>query len=217
MTAPSGLFIRSYEDVDHDAVYDICVRTGDGGADARGRYRRDDLLPDIYAGPYLCLEPDLSFVLDDGGRPVGYVIGTADTAAFVRAYRERWLPLLADRYQQPSGPPASVDDERLAELYLPERMLLPELADFPAHLHIDLLPGYQGAGYGRQLIENFCAAAAGAGAGGVHVAVGRANTGAQAFYQRVGFEPVRVAGPPSGAVYFGRPTRGGTERSSRPA
>ncbi|WP_328367664.1 hypothetical protein OHQ88_23470 [Micromonospora zamorensis] len=28
-------------------------------------------------------------------------------------------------------------------LHTPEQMVLPELADHPAHLHIDVLPGYR--------------------------------------------------------------------------
>ena len=87
--------IRPYREADLDAVYDVCVRTADGGADARGKYRSDDLMPDLFAGPYVFLEPDFAFVLDDGRRAVGYVIGTPDTAAFVRAYRARWIPRLA--------------------------------------------------------------------------------------------------------------------------
>ena len=52
-----GLRIRRYEDGDHDAVYDICVRTADAGGDARGKYSSDDLMPDLFAGPYVFLEP----------------------------------------------------------------------------------------------------------------------------------------------------------------
>ena len=49
-------------------------------------------MPALFAGPYVFLAPELAFVLDDGRRrrPVGYVLGTADTAAFARAYRERY-------------------------------------------------------------------------------------------------------------------------------
>jgi ribosomal protein S18 acetylase RimI-like enzyme len=202
--APSRSLVRPYQPGDHDAVYEVCVRTGDGGRDARGKYPNDDLLPDIYAGPYLYLEPELAFVLDDGGRAVGYVIGTADTNAFVRRYREQWLPALAGRYHHPGGRPASAEDEGLARLYRPERMLVAGLAGYPAHLHIDLLPPYQRSGYGRRLIENFAAAAARAGAPGVHVAVGPTNTGAQEFYQRVGFAPVPVRDPDNRSLYFGR-------------
>ena len=79
--SPVGVPVRGYQPGDLAAVYDICVRTGDNGEDATGKFEDVRLLADIYAGPYLYLEPDLSFVLDDGDKPVGYVIGTADTAS----------------------------------------------------------------------------------------------------------------------------------------
>ena len=71
--------IRPYRDTDLGAVYDVCVRTADAGRDARGKYHSDDLMPDLFAGPYLFLEPDFAYVLDDGQRAVGYVVGTPDT------------------------------------------------------------------------------------------------------------------------------------------
>ena len=124
MPTPPGLSIRPYQAGDHDAVYEVCVRTGDGGGDARGLYPNDDLLPDIYAGPYLYLEPGLAFVLDDGGRAVGYVIGTADTARFVARYRHEWIPLVAHRYQEPAGGQATGFEAQVAWLFHPERMLV---------------------------------------------------------------------------------------------
>ena len=42
--------IRPYREADLGAVYDVCVRTADGGGDARGKYRSDDLMPDLFAG-----------------------------------------------------------------------------------------------------------------------------------------------------------------------
>ena len=184
-------------------MYDICVRTADAGGDARGKYRSDDLMPDLFAGPYVFLEPGFAFVLDDGERAVGYVIGTPDTAAFARAYRERWIPRLADRYPVPPEPPVTPDDEMLALHYYPERLLWPGLAEYPAHLHIDLLPGFQGNGYGRKLIDTFCAAVADAGAAGVHVCVVSANTSALGFYDRIGFTGLEVDDP-GPVTYLGR-------------
>jgi hypothetical protein len=148
---PTTATIRRYRETDLAAVYDICVRTGDAGQDARGKYRSDDLMGDLFAGPYVFLEPEVAFVLDEGGRAVGYIVGTPDTAAFARAYRERWIPRLADRYRVPPQPPVSPDEQMLALHYWPERLLWPGLAEYPAHLHIDLLPAFQGAGYGREL------------------------------------------------------------------
>ena len=199
--------IRRYRETDLGALYDVCVRTADSGADARGKYRSDDLMPDLFAGPYAFLEPDFAFVLDDGHRAVGYVIGTPDTAAFARAYRARWIPRLAGRYPVPPEPRRrSPDDEMIALHYRPERLLWPGLAEYPAHLHIDLLPPFQGAGHGRALMETFYAAAARAGAAGVHVTVMAANVRAIGFYHRLGFRSLEVAEPgESGVVYLGRP------------
>jgi ribosomal protein S18 acetylase RimI-like enzyme len=194
--------IRRYADTDHDAVYDVCVRTAAAGGDARGIYETDDLMPDLFAGPYVFLEPGSAFVLDDGGRAVGYVIGTPDTAAFARGYRERWIPRLADRYPVPPDPPQTPDEQMLALHYRPERLLFPGLAEYPAHLHIDLLPPYQGQGHGRALIDTFGAAVAAAGATGVHVCVVSENTPALGFYDRLGFRELDVADP-GPVVYLG--------------
>ena len=202
--APPALSIRPYHADDHDAVYEVCVRTGDGGADASGLYPNDDLLPDIYAGPYLYLEPGLAFVLDDGGRAVGYVIGTADTARFVVRYRHDWIPLMARRYQERPDPPTTAYEAHVARLFHPERMLVDELASYPAHLHIDLLPAYQRAGYGRRLINTFLDEVARAGAPAVYLAVAKANTAAQEFYRRVGFELLDVGDQGGSALFFGR-------------
>jgi ribosomal protein S18 acetylase RimI-like enzyme len=152
-------------------------------------------MPDLFAGPYVFLEPEFAFVLDDGNRAVGYVIGTPDTAAFARAYRARWIPRLAGRYPVPPDPPASQEDQMIALHYHPERLVWPGLAEYPAHLHIDLLPPFQGAGHGRALMETFYAAAARAGAAGVHVTVTTANTRALGFYDRLGFRRLEITEP----------------------
>jgi ribosomal protein S18 acetylase RimI-like enzyme len=186
--------IRRYRDRDRAAVYDVCVRTGNGGRGAVGQYSTDDLLPDIFAGPYLLLDPEHAYVVDNGERAVGYIVGTPDTAEFVAAYRARWIPVLATRYQVPRESPATAEDQRLAAMFRPESMIRPELAPYPAHLHINILPEYQGSGHGQALMEAFLASVAAAGARWCHLGVRVANTGAQAFYARLGWQPVDVPG-----------------------
>jgi ribosomal protein S18 acetylase RimI-like enzyme len=197
--------IRRYRDSDRSAVYDICVETANAGQGARGRYSTDDLVPDTVAGPYVSLEPEHAYVLDNGERAVGYIIGTASTQDFVAAYTERWLPSLRTRYQPLSGLPQTEEEHRLDAMFHPERWLLPELADHPAHLHINLLSGYRGSGRGREMISTFLASVAAAGAASCYLSVRPANVNARGFYARLGWRPVEVRGAEPG-TYLVHPT-----------
>ncbi|MDJ0346043.1 GNAT family N-acetyltransferase [Streptomyces sp. H10-C2] len=198
--------IRPYRPADLPALYDICVRTGQEGEDARPYFPDHDLLGTIFAAPYARLEPELAFVVDDGeGRAVGYILGTADTAAFVKRFRAEWLPEVAARYPEPAGPARTPHETMAGLLHHPERMLLPELADYPAHLHIDLLPGYQGAGHGRALMETFLGSLADGGVPSVHLGMATANVRARYFYDRMGFHEIAVPDPGT-LTYLGRAT-----------
>ena len=187
--------IRDYRAADLSDLYDVCVRTADGGGDARGYYDTDELIGDIFAAPYAVLEPAFAFVLEDQDRVVGYIVGTADTERFAAAYRDRWIPQRADRYPALGGDPVTPTERMISLHQHPERMIVPGLAAYPAHLHIDLLPAYQRRGYGRALMDRLLAALAAAGAPGVHLGVPKANTAALAFYARLGFSPLPVQDP----------------------
>jgi ribosomal protein S18 acetylase RimI-like enzyme len=197
--------IRPYQRTDRDALYDVCLRTADAGEDATAQYGDPELLGDIFAGPYAYLEPDFAFVLDDGGRTVGYVLGAPDTARFAQRFRTEWLPKVGARNPAPTATPTGKQQGMAYLLHNPEHMVNPELADYPAHLHIDLLPGYQRAGHGRRLIQTLLAALAAADVPRVHLAMLRTNTGAGAFYDRLGFTELNVS-TPADIVYLGRPT-----------
>ncbi|MFD8204996.1 GNAT family N-acetyltransferase [Streptomyces sp. NPDC059695] len=208
-TAPepvSDPFIRPYRPSDRAALGDICVRTAHQGGDASLLYPDPELLPAIFAYPYVEFEPGFAFVLDDGsGRAVGYVLGVPDTAAFAGRFRAEWLPRVTDRYPAPAGPARTPADEMSGLLHTPERMVREELTAFPAHLHIDLLPAWQGRGYGRALVGTLLEALLRHGVPAVHLCMARANTPARAFYDRLGFRLLTVDDP--GPVwYLGRPT-----------
>jgi ribosomal protein S18 acetylase RimI-like enzyme len=175
--------IRPYEPRDRADVADICVRTGNDGQDATGLHSSEDLLPDIYALPYVTREPDLAFVVDNGERAVGYILGAADTRAFADWFSVEWWPTVAEKHQGDS----ELERAIVASAANPERMLIAAVDEYPAHLHIDLLPEAQGQGLGRQLIDTLAAALAARGVPGLHLVVGAGNTNALAFYRRVGF------------------------------
>lgn len=178
--------IRPYRASDRDDVYEICVRTGDSGGDATGKYSSDDLLPDIFAGPYLAYQPDLAFVVDTGEHVAGYVIGVADSRAYADWYDEAWLPGFVAHHPLDA---ASSDDERsIIGIGLdPRGSIVPEVEDYPAHLHIDLLPELQGQGFGRALIRRMLGELRVRGVPGLYLTMSSSNRSARAFYDRLGF------------------------------
>ncbi|WP_062463625.1 GNAT family N-acetyltransferase [Demequina soli] len=178
--------VRPATPADDAAVARICLLTGAQGGDATGLFGDDTALADVYATPYLRGPGGFCLVWDVDGEARGYVLGTSDTAAFQRWFVDEWWPRVGPTHRALTAGDAWL----LPSAADPARMLVPVLAAYPAHLHIDLLPDQQGRGAGRALIAAACALLAARGAPGVHLVAERANVGAQAFYPRVGFAAV---------------------------
>lgn len=182
-----GFAIRLYTPTDLPDLYNICLSTGDSGADASRLYRDPDLLGHFYAAPYGVYEPDLTFVLTDEQGVCGYVLGCHDSHNFAAWMEAEWLPPLRQIYPLPAADDTSKDAAMIRLIhkgYIPSRW-----ADaYPAHLHIDLLPRARGHGLGRKLMNVFLGRLRERKVPGVHLGVGRRNVAAVAFYQRTGFE-----------------------------
>lgn len=205
VSTPRAATIRPYAPGDFEAISDICLRTGELGNDATGLYSSDELLSDIYARPYVLLEPELAFVLQHEQGVGGYILGVADTARFVQRYRSEWLPLLERKYAHVAAP-RTRDERTRHRAFNPEQMLIPELDSYPAHLHIDLLPELQRQGFGRRLMEHLVRALDERGVPGLHLSVAAANTSARAFYARIGFRELPSSTP--GGPVLGLRVRG---------
>lgn len=116
----------------------------------------------------------------------GYVIGVPDTVAFEAWCEESWWPALRRRYTRSTFAAETPDARLVATIHDPPTAAPDVVADYPAHLHIDLLPRFQGRGYGRRMMTAMFAALAERGAHGVHLGVGASNTRAIGFYRRLG-------------------------------
>jgi ribosomal protein S18 acetylase RimI-like enzyme len=196
-TPAPGFSIRPYEPKDLDALYDICLKTGDTGEDATHLYRDPKLLGHLYAAPYATLEPDLTFVLADDEGTYGYILGAFDSKTFYERLKREWFPALHEQYVKPVGNPETwTRDERLIKQFYESR---PDddvlLKDYPSHLHIDLLPRVQGSSNGRALMETFLAALQAKGSPAVHLGTSPENVRAERFYKKMGFAELKRCEP----------------------
>ncbi|WP_291380279.1 N-acetyltransferase [Demequina sp.] len=203
MTTPR---IRPATPADEQQIARVCLLTGADGGDAAGRFGDDTVLADVFALPYLHGPSCSAWVVDVGGQVSGYVVGAADTEAFQEWFSNEWWPA-----KEPLHTAKTPDDAWLLPAAADRtRCLSDVVADYPAHLHIDLLPELQGAGWGRRLMDTLMAQLAEQGVEGVHLVVPRANEPAQAFYPKVGF--VRI-GEDDQNVTFARSTTLGSHAS----
>lgn len=160
----------------------------------------------LWCRPYLDLQPSTAFVLDDGtGTAVGYLLGCPNTQKFAALIQEQFLPSLDAALDVPPPQPGSnevkfADDPALwaqQELYnnLSGSLVksdTPELLkNYPAHLHIDILPAYQGKGHGPKLLEAWENEMREHGVRGCHLGMDPANEGAGRFYERQGWKPFK--------------------------
>lgn len=172
--------IRAASLRDHAGAYRVCHETGGPGVG-----QNPDLLGHVYAGAYLANQADLARVVADPLGIAGYLFGCDDTRAFEAWCEQEWWPPLREQY--PLEGASAVDAELIRALYTPPRSPDAVVAEFPAHLHIDLLDRARGHGYGRVLIEWLCSELAARGVPGIHLGVGVDNGNAIEFYEHLGF------------------------------
>lgn len=206
MTA-SRFSIHLFHSGDEDAVYEVCLKTGDAGQDASSLYSDPKALGHLFVGPYLRLEPELAFVLVDSSGVCGYALGALDSERFFVAYLNEWLPQIRRAHPEPSGDPAQWTlTQRIYHQYYRPRIFFPDsFKDYPSHLHIDLLPRAQGRGNGSRMMQVLLEALRNRASPGVHLSMAASNRRAEKFYRKLGFvELARVDSAETPTLYFGK-------------
>ncbi len=205
MSKPS---IRPAKAGDAPGAYFVCLKTGDCGKDGEEFYREDpDALGRIFVGPYLAYEPELSWILEDDQGLCGYALAALESRSFYDRYDREWRQDLCARFPEPRGSPTRWT--RTQQVYYwyhhPDYYCPEPYADFPSHLHIDLLPRAQGRGYGRLMMERLMRELRERGSPGVHLGVSALNSGGIGFYQALGFYKLVLLGSGNDAcVYMGK-------------
>jgi ribosomal protein S18 acetylase RimI-like enzyme len=180
--------IRAATLQDLPGTYRVCLLTGDAGRDATQMYRNPELLGHVFVGPYVVGEPDLASVVADDDGVAGYGLAVADTRAFEHWTEAHWWPRLREHY--PLRTDGSLEAALIALIHAPPLATEDLVADYPSHLHIDLLDRVRGQGNGRLLIERMLAKLRDGGSIGVHLDVAASNANAIAFYRHLGFDEV---------------------------
>ena len=193
--------IRPYHITDLSSLYRICLFTGYNGGDATPYLRDTDLVGHLFAAPYAVFEPDLCFVLATDYAPCGYILGTRDSITFYEKCEKQWFPELRKRYPLPQKKKKSLEATLIRFFLHRKQIAVKGLEDYPAHLHIDILPIAQRKGYGSKLIENFLRRLQSQNVQGVHLIVSKNNQNAIDFYRQVGFKELKELGE---SIAFGR-------------
>ncbi len=187
MAFDSGEFVRKFEEKDRSDLYHVCLATGDSGANAVHLYNHKDMLGEIYVGPYLTFQPDLSFTLIQDG-VAGYALAALDTTSFEDTLSKKWWPSILEKYNGRS-PENFNDREKNLFSYIQNPPLRPKkfVDQYPSHLHIDLLEKAQGRGIGKAMMLIVLETLREQGSKGVHLGMGAQNSRAFAFYTKLGF------------------------------
>ncbi len=188
---------------DEEALYAICLATGDAGKDASHLYADEKIVGNIYAVPYLHLCPDSAFVAEDGEGVCGYIVGATDTAAY------------EERLEQAGGRScASFIRSRKKRPTLCQKNTASALPSFtsrrPCRFGASELPRpypHEPVGAGSRYRWRFSAFVDVGGDGaqqeysGIHLGANPDNHNGIAFWQSRGFSP--LAGMPAGTAWFG--------------
>lgn len=171
------LSIRKYEEKDYKDVQYICLNSD-------GSVMSDETCAFIlltYCNYYIDNEPENCFVLDDDGKAVGYIICASDFDSFKKIFDEKYMPEIIKMGQERVD--WAVDSVVLHNKYKNE---------YPAHLHIDLLPPYHRQGWGGKLLDILCEHLRAKGIKGVMLSAGTENTSAHRFYEKYGFSHIET-------------------------
>ena len=168
--------IRNVMEKDLPALEHVCLET------ASGFWKSDEEMVEavleVFCRYYFEKEREHCFVtVNEDDEAIGYILCAPDYERYYKLFMER---INASKYEKVRqiGKQAADEPREFA-------------ADYPAHLHIDLLPETQGKGCGRALVETLCAHLREIGVKGVMLDVGADNTGAIAFYNKCGFKVLK--------------------------
>jgi len=140
---------------------------------------------------YLVNEPQNGYVMEhpDTRKAAGYIICASDTAACENEFEKTYLPKIKARFEELTQRSYEhLEENRKLLNYRRNREIGFDATDYPAHLHINILPEYQRSGYGAMLLSAYEANLRSRGMRGYHLITGANNTKGISFYHKHSLE-----------------------------
>lgn len=171
--------IRPYQEKDKDDVRFICLNSEGPNTDSANTNR---FVLNTFCDYYLEQESENCFVaVDENDKAIGYIICAENYDKYYSCFIKEYLPRF--RFYQ-------FIRRREAKLSsVPQRN---HKAEYPAHLHIDVLPEYQRMGIGSKLVDTLCAHLKSKGISGVMLTTGTINERGRNFYKKYGFTELEI-------------------------
>ncbi|MFH1539313.1 MAG: GNAT family N-acetyltransferase [bacterium] len=182
--------IRKYTPEDRDAVRRICFETGFGGDTIEPYFDDVELFGDILTMYYTDREPESAWIVEAGGEAVGYFLGCLDTARQSEiTNREIYPAILRNiaRGKYRIGRKTQGYIGRSIGALMSGELKHPPLSLYPAHLHINLLPGYRRGGIGGRLMDIYFRYLRKNGVPGLHLGTSTLHRRGIPFYDKLGF------------------------------
>lgn len=174
MKGGKGMNIRPYEKRDKDAVHFICLNS-DGPCKSTERGKNFTL--SVYCDYYIEKEPENCFVAaDENDNPVGYIICTENFDTFKKCFVNEYCTRIKKW------------EFRRRKTAL--RSIIPHekyKTEYPAHLHIDILPEYQRMGLGHKLTDALLSHLKRKDIKGIMLTTWIKNKKGRGFYDKYGF------------------------------
>jgi len=194
---------------DNQAVYDVCRKTCDDGADGTEIFPfHKDLIADKLIGAFLEYSPEYCFVVEDCQGVCGYVLAALDGKRHLQRVDSTWFPTLKEKYQKPMK---KMEEQTPAEEMITclhnHKSFIPAesiISSHPSIVNVALLTDRVTEGSAKQALASAVAALKTNGSCGIYaeVPVGDANTVAR--YNKLGMLPCKDANPPEDQILVAR-------------
>ena len=173
--------IIPYEEKYKEDVRNVCLNSdGPCDLDEKGKF----YILNTFCDYFIEQEGENCFVaVNENDRAVGYVICARDYDGYYKRFCEEYLPRFdVSATDDIEGARHSADMQGEFK------------NEYPAHLHIDVLPEYQRAGLGHRMVDALLALLREKGIKGVMLTTGVDNEKGRGFYNKYGFTELKICG-----------------------